>query len=139
MNAWLTWAVFAGSVLLFSTRARAQANLVQPNRRVGTSASVKITPESLDFGTQSVGTATPPKTATLANKGTSALAITDIVTSGVDFAQTNHCGQSLAPGAACTIQITFKPAIPGQRMATLQILDSDPGSPQSILLTGEGQ
>jgi|HubBroStandDraft_6_1064221.scaffolds.fasta_scaffold34997_3 hypothetical protein len=113
--------------------------MIQPKRQVGSSAFVKITPESLDFGSQSVGTATQPKTATLANTGTSTLTLTDIVTSGIDFSQTNDCGQNLAPGATCTIQVTFKPAVTGQRMATLQILDSDPASPQSMVLTGTGQ
>jgi hypothetical protein len=131
--------VCAAQVFLFLVGARAQEIVARPDRRAGSSAFVKITPESLDFGRQPVETATPPKTATLANTGTSPLAITDIVTSGIDFAQTNTCGQSLALGATCTIQITFKPAITGPRMATLQILDSDPASPQSIVLTGTGQ
>jgi hypothetical protein len=93
----------------------------------------------MDFGTQAVGTTTSAKTATLANTGTSILTITDIVTSGIDFAQTNTCGPNLAPGATCAIQITFKPAITGPRIATLQILDSDPASPQSIVLAGTGR
>jgi hypothetical protein len=119
--------------------APAQESRNQRTALSGSSELVKITPESLDFGTRPVGSLTPPKTAVLANHGPKSLTITDIVTSGIDFAQTNTCGQSLAPGANCTIQITFKPAIPGPRIATVQILDSDPASPQSIVLNGTGR
>jgi hypothetical protein len=93
----------------------------------------------LDFGSQLVGAASAPKTATLTNTGTTVLKITDIVASGIDFPQTNTCGESLTPEATCTIQIIFKPAITGPRVATLQILDSDPASPQSIVLAGTGK
>ncbi len=139
MNSWLTQAVCAGCVFLSLAGARAQENVVQSNQRASKSTFIKITPGSVDFGTQSVGSITPPKTATLANTGSSTLTITDIVTSGIDFAQTNTCGQSLAAGATCAIQITFKPAITGPRIATLQILDSDPASPQSLVLNGTGR
>src|SRR5271168_2434418 len=133
---WLAWAVCVAQVCL--SLAGAQQTTGQLHQPVGSSAFVKITPGSLDFGAQPVGKTAPPRTATLSNTGTSALTITDIVTSGIDFAQTNTCGKSLAPGTTCTVQITFKAAITGPRMATLQILDSDPASPQSIVLTGRG-
>ncbi|MGA9039431.1 MAG: choice-of-anchor D domain-containing protein [Terriglobales bacterium] len=139
LRPWLIWAVCAGQVCLSLVGAGAQQTALQLDHRAGSSAFVKISPESLDFGAQPVGILAPPKTATLSNTGTTALTITDIVTSGIDFAQTNTCGPSLAPGATCSIQITFKPAVTGPRMATLQILDSDPASPQSIVLSGTGQ
>jgi hypothetical protein len=131
--------VGAGFMLISLVGAPAQESRNQRTALSGSSELVKITPESLDFGTRPVGSLTPPKTAVLANHGPKSLTITDIVTSGIDFAQTNACGQSLAPGADCTIQITFKPAIPGPRIATVQILDSDPASPQSIVLNGTGR
>jgi Transmembrane protein 131-like N-terminal len=139
LNAGLIRAVGIGFILMFLAGAPAQENPDQHPQPAGSSEFVKITPGSLDFGSQPVGALTAPKTATLANNGPKSLTITDIVTSGIDFAQTNTCGQSLAPGANCTIQITFKPAITGPRIATVQILDSDPASPQSIVLNGTGQ
>ncbi|HEX4424596.1 MAG TPA: choice-of-anchor D domain-containing protein [Terriglobales bacterium] len=135
MNAWLTRAIGTGFMFLYPV-AVSQTVPGQPNT---SAALVKITPRSLDFGTRPVGSVSPPETATLANTGTTPLKITDIVTSGIDFAQTNSCGQILAPGATCTIQITFKPAITGPRLATVQVLDSDPSSPQSLVLNGTGR
>lgn len=139
MKAGLAWII--GTVWLWGSLAGAttQENSAPANRPATSSELVKLTPASLDFGTQPVGSMTPPKTASLANAGATTLKITDIVTSGIDFSQSNDCGQALMPGAACTIQITFRPAITGPRIATLQILDSDPASPQSIVLNGEGR
>jgi hypothetical protein len=135
VNPWLIRMV-GGLVFLSLAGTIAQTTPGQQNQ---SAVLVKITPPSLDFGNQPVGSVTQPQTATLANTGMTPLKITDIITSGIDFAQTNTCGQSLAPGATCTIQITFKPAITGPRLATLQVLDSAPSSPQSIPLTGTGK
>jgi Abnormal spindle-like microcephaly-assoc'd, ASPM-SPD-2-Hydin len=137
--AWLGWIIAAAWVWGSLAGATAQENAAPPNRPAASSGLVKLTPASLDFGDQAVGSIAPPKTATLANAGSTTLKITDIVTSGIDFSQSNDCGQNLMPGAACTIQITFRPAITGPRLATLQILDSDPSSPQSVVLNGAGR
>jgi hypothetical protein len=100
---------------------------------------VKLEPESLDFASHPVGTETAPKTISVTNTGKSTIYLADILTSGIDFNQTNNCIPSLAIGASCAIQVTFKPATTGERTATLQIDDSDPVSPQRIVLTGIGQ
>ena len=110
-----------------------------PEQSAARPALVTIKPESLDFGTQPVDTVSQAQTANLANTSPSALAITDIITTGIDFKQTNTCGHTLPAGASCTIQVTFRPAITGPRMATLLVLDSDPASPQSIALNGVGR
>jgi HYDIN/CFA65/VesB family protein len=116
---------------LFLTLAGAMAQTI-PGQQNQPAGSVKITPPSLDFGTRPVGSMTAPETATLANTGTTILKITDIVTSGIDFAQTNSCGQSLAPGATCTIQITFKPAITGPRWLPFKSSIQTPPAPSTL-------
>jgi hypothetical protein len=135
--AWLGWIIATAWVWGSLAGATAQENTA--NRPAASSALVKLTPASLDFGDQPVGSMAPPKAATLANTGATTLKITDIVTSGIDFSQTNDCGQNLMPGASCTIQISFRPAITGPRIATVQVLDSDPASPQSVVLNGAGR
>ena len=138
VHARLAWLVCATFLFLAGARAT-ESDDGPPNQLSAGPAWVKVRPESLDFGTQPVDTVSAPQTATLANTGPSVLTITDIIASGIDFKQTNTCGQNLPAGASCTIQVTFKPAITGPRMATLLILDSDPASPQSIGLNGIGQ
>jgi hypothetical protein len=67
------------------------------------------------------------------------LTITDIIPSGIDFGETHNCGTSLPPGANCTIDITFTPAIAGLRLGSLVVPDSVPGSPSRVALTGTGE
>ena len=55
---------------------------------------------------------------TLTNTGSTALDITSLSVSG-DFAQSNACGSSLAPGKSCTISVTFKPTAIGTRSGSL--------------------
>ena len=65
------------------------------------------------------------------------LAITG--TNASDFAQTNSCGSSVAPGAACTIGVTFTPSASGARTATLSVTDNANGEGrQTVSLSGTG-
>lgn len=100
---------------------------------------VAIAPGKLDFGFQSVGEPSQPKTATLTNTGPRMLVIRDVTVSGIDFTETDTCQGSLAPGASCTIAVTFKPAITGPRLGAIIITDSDVASPHMLVLSGEGQ
>ncbi len=91
----------------------------------------------LTFAAQLVGTTSSVKSVTLTNYGTTALSITSIVASG-DFGASNDCGSSLAAGASCTINATFKPMQSGARTGTVSITDNAPGSPQKVSLKGTG-
>src|SRR5262245_49059789 len=69
-----------------------------------------LSSNSLDFGSQKVGTTSTAQTVTLANPGSGTLAIRDITLQGaIDFTQSNNCGASLAGGASCTITVRFTP------------------------------
>jgi len=58
------------------------------------------------------------------------------------FAQTNNCGASVAAGAVCTFNVSFKPTTATSVTSwsgffgSLVIYDSDPASPQTVLLSG---
>jgi len=97
-----------------------------------------LSPTSLKFATQVVGTASSAQSVTLVNYGTAAL--TGITVKGADagdFAQTNTCGSSVPPGASCTISVTFTPAEEGRAAASLAVGDNSPGSPK-VSLSGTG-
>ncbi|HLJ33130.1 MAG TPA: N,N-dimethylformamidase beta subunit family domain-containing protein [Ktedonobacteraceae bacterium] len=103
--------------------------------------AVSLSPTSLSFGNQNVGTTSTAKTITLTNSGTSALTISNIGLAGTnsgDFAQTNNCPGTLAANANCTISITFTPAANGSRSASLTLTDNAADSPQHAALTGTG-
>jgi hypothetical protein len=104
--------------------------------------AVTLTPTSLSFSTQGVGTVSSPQTVTITNTGTAALTITSISTSG-DFTATNTCAASplnniLNPGQSCMASVTFAPTASGARSGTLSIADNATGSPQTVALSGTG-
>jgi hypothetical protein len=112
-----------------------------------TTANLKVTSaaslssQTLSFAAQQVGTTSPAKTVTLTNNSSSPLPISAIAIGGAfsgDFAQTNNCGSSLAAGASCLIDVTFKPAGVDTRTATLFVSDVAGDSPQTVELRGVG-
>ena len=99
--------------------------------------AAKLTPASLTFANQILGTQSPGKTVTLKNTAEQSLQITSITVDG-DFHQTNHCPATLAPGASCAVTITFLPTKLGAHNGTLTVLDAYEGSPQTANLIGTG-
>ena len=107
----------------------------------GATGTVGLSPTSLTFGNQSVGTTSAAQIVTLTNGGSSALAINSIQITGTnpgDFAETTTCGSSLGVNASCTVNVTFTPATSGSLTATLTFSDSATNSPQTVSLTGTG-
>ncbi len=109
--------------------------LQMPSTWLSGTPTVTLSPVSLAFPSQAVGTTSAAQTVTLENNSTAALSLTAVSASS-EFFQTNSCGNSLAPGAACSISVTFSPATSGNRSGLLSILDSAGG--HSLLLTGVG-
>ena len=106
----------------------------------GTGTFVGVTPTNLNFGFQPVGVTSHPQVTTLANAGSTSLAITSINITGAsnDFSQNNNCAGGLAAGGTCTISVFFTPRSQGQRTATINIVDDGGGSPQTVALSGTG-
>ena len=101
----------------------------------GTAASVS--PTSLSYGNQTLGTTSSVKTITLSNTGTATLNINSILASG-DYSQTNNCPASLNTGTNCTITVTFSPTNTGSRTGYLTVNDTDPAFLQKVSLSGTG-
>jgi len=92
-----------------------------------------------------VNVTSAPVTVTITNGGSAALHITAVTLAGTnpgDFAVpsgSNTCnGATVAVNATCTLNVTFTPSGTGARQADLQIADDAPGTPQILLLTGNG-
>lgn len=98
------------------------------------SQTVSVSPSSLNFGTQNVGTKSTPETVKLLNNTAGALNVTGINVSG-DFKQSNNCGTSVAAGAGCTISVSFAPTSPGTRTGTLTVSWA---ASQTVSLNGIG-
>ena len=103
----------------------------------GVAPAVNFSPSGLTFGGQPVGTTGPAQIITLISIGSAALNLSSIVFSG-EFAQTNDCVSPIAPGATCTITVTFSPTATGPRNGTITVTDDAPGSPHVMYLSGTG-
>lgn len=98
-----------------------------------------VSPTTLNFAPQAVGTSSQPKVLTLTNSGTGTLALNGISVSPIFFTQTNTCGSSLAAGAKCTISVSFTPTLKGMVVGSLSVQDDGAGSPHTLTLSGIGK
>ena len=100
--------------------------------------AVALSTTSLAFGKRVLGTTSPAKVVKVTNTGTSTLHITNISIND-DFAiSSKTCGTTVAPGASCTVSVTFTPTQIGVRHGTLTFSDDAPTNPQTVALTGTG-
>jgi hypothetical protein len=103
--------------------------------------SLGLSPASLEFGDEVVGTTSGALTETLTNTATLPITIISVTVTGpnaAEFNPTTDCGASLAAGATCTVSLSFTPVQTGPRTAALTIIDGTAGSPQSLSLSGTG-
>jgi hypothetical protein len=108
---------------------------------VGFGPVATLSPTSLTFASQLLGSTSAPQAVTLTNTGDRALSIASIEILGFEggeFASSSPCGTSLSAGASCTVTITFTPNAVGTQTAQLVFTDNGPGSPQIVELTGTG-
>ena len=101
---------------------------------MGTTPAASATPATLSFSPQVVGT-TSTKSITLKSTGTGPLQVSNVVATP-PFSQTNNCSGSIAPGASCTIQISFTPTVAGSASETVTIKDN--AGSQTIGVSGSG-
>jgi hypothetical protein len=104
----------------------------------GIASIAALSPSSLVFGNQILGTASAAQAITLTNSGDATLNISGL-SAGGDFAQTNNCGSVVAANSSCAINITFTPGVTGARAGTFTVADDSlNGSPQTATLSGTG-
>jgi hypothetical protein len=107
----------------------------------GNETEVTLSPSSLSFASQKVGTTSPPQIVTLTNLGQSPLLIQNIHFIGGqarNFGQTNNCGSSVPAQGSCSISVTFTPTEAGPKGAVLEVNDDGGASPQSVTVAGMG-
>ena len=104
----------------------------------GTSANTplgSLSTSSLSF-TEAVGDTNFTKTVTLSNVGSAPLSLSSIATNGVPFSQNNTCGDSLAAGASCVINVSFTASPSDTYMGELDILDTPDALSYAVSLSG---
>jgi hypothetical protein len=129
---------FDSSILTIESNATMPAFLRLSGFAAPAPATV-LSPASLNFTSQEVGTLSKPQTVTLTNSGSVNVASISIAITGTNaesFAQTNTCGILLRPGSSCTISVIFQPKAAGAASATLTIGNNLISSLQFVTLSG---
>ena len=101
-------------------------------------ATATVSPATLTFTSQALGTTSSAQTVTLTNTGSVALTPTSIAMSG-DFGETDNCtNTTVQAGASCTVQVTFTPSLAGTQTGQLAIDANVSGGQLTVGLTGTG-
>ncbi len=103
----------------------------------GFGPAVSLTPASLMFAGQMLGTSSPAQNVTLANTGNTTLNVGNIQMTGA-FTQTNNCPATLTSNSTCTLRVMFTPTVIGTQNGTLTISDNGQGNSQVVNVTGAG-
>jgi hypothetical protein len=103
-----------------------------------------LTPTSLSFPSQTLGTTSSVQTVTVTNAASATAPLvlgTIATTAGSDFAVAGggcKAAMSLAAGASCTVALSFTPTVSGTRSGTLTVAHNGPGGASVVSLSGLG-
>lgn len=110
--------------------------------------AASLSPASLTFSSQPIGTSSQLRVIVLSNIGSATLNITSSISvAGPAAAEfrlqktTSPCPEGAAqlpPGTSCSIGVVFSPVSVGPKNAQLIVVDDAPGSPRSVALSGTG-
>jgi len=129
--------------ITFTDSAASSPQTVKLSGKGISGLSATLSPTSLNFSSQTVGTTSAVQTVSLTNTGSATLMINGVSISGANpsafaISANSACGGSLMAGASCTVGVSFSPSAAGNLSATLEIIDNSAQSPRSVALTGVG-
>jgi Abnormal spindle-like microcephaly-assoc'd, ASPM-SPD-2-Hydin/Beta-propeller repeat len=106
----------------------------------GAGPSIGLSPTTLTFAGQLIGTSSTAQSVTVTNNGTTALTISSIMSSSGSFTETDSCTDGAIPAAGtCTIMVTFTPAsgaMPGAISGTFTVTSNATNNPQTFAVSG---
>jgi FG-GAP-like repeat len=105
------------------------------------SVAATVTPGTLAFGSQYLGSTSSSQTVTLSSTGSIPLTVSSISLTGAqagDYSESNNCGSSVGNGFGCQVNVSFAPGAAGSRSAVLSVSDNAGNSPQTVALSGTG-
>jgi len=106
----------------------------------GTLGVATVSPTSLTYADQQVATTSAAKAVTVTNTGNRKLTFSSvgIAVGGANFAQANDCA-TVAPGAKCTLTVTFTPSAAGSQTGTLSLTHDGVDGTTLVDLSGVGR
>ena len=125
----------SGPALLAATFGRGVWQIALPSIPVTTAS---VTPASLTFGNQAVGTTSASQQLLVVNSGSLPLQVSSLAVTG-DFTESDTCsGQTVAPGSACVIEVSFAPTIIGADTGLLTLYANLSSGQITVPLSGAG-
>jgi hypothetical protein len=99
--------------------------------------TLTLSPTTLTFGNEAVGSVSSSQLLTLTNSSNAALKILSIASTG-DFRESDNCiaAGALPSGGTCAANVSFTPTANGARSGTLVITDDFTVVPITVTLTG---
>ncbi len=137
-------AITTASAQTFTITAAAPGIVVMGSNNLSISngdADPSIT-DGTDFGSALVSSGTVQRTFTIENDGNTSLTLGTLSIEGTDqadFTPTQPSEASIPAGGNTTFTITFDPSAPGERSATVSIVNGDPSkNPFTFAIQGNG-
>jgi streptogramin lyase len=114
-----------------------------PLSGVGAAAQPSLTPSSVSFGGQAVGSPSKPVNFTLSNITGLPVSVSSATISGAnpgDFTvKADTCsGKTVPDNSSCAVSVAFAPTTLGARSASLAVASNGAGSPQTATMSGTG-
>ena len=100
-------------------------------------SALTVAPAQLTFGNLPVTTTSASQAVSVASLGAATVNINGISINS-DFQQTNNCPIGVSAVVNCAINVTFTPTGAGPRNGTLSVAYAGIGSPQTVMLNGQG-
>jgi hypothetical protein len=130
------------SIKITDPATGAQAGVAVTGVALAGTGAIVFNPSTFDFGTVNVGDTAFAHQFTLTNTGGVTTGTIATATGGTNVGEfikmADGCnGQTLGPGAACTLFISFEPGAAGARSATLNAV-ATPGGSFTATLSGTG-
>ncbi|MDG6101533.1 choice-of-anchor D domain-containing protein [Dactylosporangium aurantiacum] len=127
-----------GTLTVASTATNPTATVALTGTGVAAgTATLTANPSALTFAATTVGSYSGAQNVTVTNTGTVAAAVSGVTTAG-DYTATHTCGTSIAPGASCTVSVTFRPTATGARTGSLTVASNATNPALSVVLSGQG-
>jgi hypothetical protein len=115
------------------------ATVVQQVFLAGIGSPLDLSPARIDFGDQAVESINGPQIVTITNRGIANVNIVAVNASGDFVIPSKTCGDTIAAGKSCRVNISFSPTATGIRTGALSVETSAGGIPQKVVLSGTGR
>jgi hypothetical protein len=100
--------------------------------------TVTLSPTSLNFPAQVVGSTSAAQTVTVATSASSGVLANISINASSNFSASNNCGGSVAGGGSCSITVAFTPTASGNLTGTLVVASNAANGVQMVSLSGLG-